>query len=400
MLKKFAIKHESPYLIFFLILVLFSFFSYSQVDLNLTLSSNTTYQVLQQRLIWVGYFHRQLSALIFTLLILLFFILYLFFLKQAAYKLISNIKAWQLVIISAIIFIFAYPAFSHDIFNYMFDARIVTKYKLNPYYFRALDFPDDSWTRFMRWTHRFYPYGPLWLLITLPFSFLGFGKFTLTLFLFKLMFTFFYIGNSFLIKSIADKLKINSIFVLLLFALNPLILIESILSPHSEVLVLFFILLSFLLLLKRHKILSFFVLIVSGNIKFISWILLLPFSYFITKFRLEKNTYKRLTWWYVGFYLLILIPLIIYRQIYPWYLLPLIGLGTLLYESKIVRYLILASSLGATLRYFPYLLYGEQTTSTEQVANFLFFLVLTLSLIVFFTKRLRKLLNYIDYERN
>ncbi len=159
-------------------LLALTIYSYSQIDLNLTLSSNAVYQSFQQTMIWLGYFNRPLSTTIFLVLVFLLFAIYYLLLRLVKQGRLEERQFWILVILTLGISVFAYPAFSHDIFNYMFDARIVTTYGLSPYQYKALDFPADLWIRFMHWTHRYYPYGPTWLLLTLPFSFSGFGKFT------------------------------------------------------------------------------------------------------------------------------------------------------------------------------------------------------------------------------
>src|SRR3989338_1949252 len=174
-----------------LLLYIFSLFllfiySYTQVDLNLILSSSGVYQSIQNNLTWVGYFNRPLSSAIYIFILFCLFVFYFILVKEVKNGRLKGKKFLFILCISSFLTFFSYPAFSHDLFNYMFDARIVTKYHYNPYFYKALDFPDDSWIRFMRWTHRTYTYGPVWLLTTIPFSALGFGKFVVTLLNFKL----------------------------------------------------------------------------------------------------------------------------------------------------------------------------------------------------------------------
>ncbi|MBI5123164.1 hypothetical protein HZA75_04880, partial [Candidatus Roizmanbacteria bacterium] len=264
------------YITYLVTLFTFAIYSYSQIDLNLTLSSNSLYQYFQQQLIYIGYFNRPLSTIIYILLLFLFFIFYFLFLWLVKQKKLTQLNILWLIIGSSVILFFAYPAFSHDIFNYMFDARIVTKYFSNPYFHTALDYPNDLWTRFMHWTHRTYPYGPVWLSITLPFSFAGFGKFVLTLFNYKLMFLLFHIGNIYLIYKILKKVFPKGVNLgLVFYALNPLILIESIVSPHNEVVMLFFLLLAvYTLFFKRNLLIAVVSLLLSAGVKFITIILL------------------------------------------------------------------------------------------------------------------------------
>ncbi len=176
------------------VLALLGIYSYSQIDLNLTLSSQKIFLDFQYWLIQLGYFNRPLSTAIFLILTLLLFVFYIFFLK--------NITKTSLVILIAavaILGIFSYPAFSHDIFNYIFDARIFVVHHANPYTSTALMFPTDTWTRFMNWTHRTYPYGPLFLPLTIVVYLLGMNKFVLTLALFKALMVSGYLGCGYII---------------------------------------------------------------------------------------------------------------------------------------------------------------------------------------------------------
>ncbi|MCL4390465.1 hypothetical protein M1345_03705 [Patescibacteria group bacterium] len=199
-------------IIFFYLLVLavLGVYSYSQIDLNLTLLQTPWFLSFQHLMIQLGYFNRLLSTAIFAGLLLLLFLFYLLLLRQKP-------NLFILVAGVVVLTLFAYPAFSHDFFNYLFDARIVTHYGQNPYFFKALDFPTDTWTRFMQWTHRTYPYGPIWLALTVPLSYLGFGKFILTVFNFKIMFAAAYVGSVVLIK------KLSGVKNALFFAANPLV---------------------------------------------------------------------------------------------------------------------------------------------------------------------------------
>ena len=149
---------------YFFVLFLLSIYSYSQIDLNLTLLQTPWFLSFKSALINLGYYNRPLSTVIFTVLVLLLYII-------KPKKIILAIGG------VCLISLLSYPFLSHDFFNYIFDARIVTLYHQNPYFFKALDFPNDTWIRFMQWTHRTYPYGPVWLVLTIIPSFLGFGKF-------------------------------------------------------------------------------------------------------------------------------------------------------------------------------------------------------------------------------
>ena len=175
-------------LIFFLYcVVLFGviLYSFTQIDLSLTFSRIAFLRNLIKSFQYIGYFNRPLSTVIYLTLVLIMHGFYFFFLFQASKKKLNKQKAWVLIVTTTILLLFSYNAFSYDIFNYIFDARIITHYHQNPYIHKALDFPGDHMLSFMRWTHRTYPYGPIWLVITVPLSFLGLQFFIPTFLLFK-----------------------------------------------------------------------------------------------------------------------------------------------------------------------------------------------------------------------
>ncbi len=345
--------------VFLVILSLLVIYSYSQIDLNLTLSSNSLYQSFQKQLIFLGYFNRPVSAAIYTGIIFTLFIFYFLIIWTVKKAVFSKNQLFWLLGLSCLVLFLAYPAFSHDIFNYLFDARIVTKYQQNPYFAKALDYPQDLWIRFMHWTHRTYPYGPVWLFMTLPFSFLGFGKFVLTLVNFKLLFLLCHLGNLFFINKIVKK--VNPKYTqqaLFFYAFNPLIIIESVVSPHNEVMMLFFLLTAIYYgLIKKNYFSGMITLLISAGVKFVTAVYL-PFFIF-SKQILKRTNVKTVL---LIMYWMMFIPLIleiIFREPYPWYFIILIGLGALVSDIYQVRLLTVSISFAALLRYIPYLYYGS-----------------------------------------
>lgn len=207
---------------YFFLLFILTIYSYALVDLNLTFVSNRWWEFFRESMIELGYYQRDLSWLIYLLIIILLFAAYFYFKKR--YERFDAIKL--AMIISALTFI-SYPFLSHDFFNYMFDAKLITYYHVNPYFYKALDFPSDPWIRFMHWTHRTYPYGPIFLLITLLPSFFSLGKFILSFLFFKLTFIAFYLLAVYYLN------KLNKRYAIL-FALNPLVIIEGLVNSHND----------------------------------------------------------------------------------------------------------------------------------------------------------------------
>src|SRR5579872_1380381 len=171
-------KKKTILIILYVITILGLFlYSYTQVDLSLTLSRISVWQLVEKAFQYIGYFQRPLSTILYMSIICLLFLCSIGFMRLVQQGKLKRKTVWILIIFSAILLTFSYNAFSYDLFNYIFDAKIVTHYFQNPYIHKALDFPHDPMLSFMHWTQRTYPYGPVWLLVTVPISFIGFQFF-------------------------------------------------------------------------------------------------------------------------------------------------------------------------------------------------------------------------------
>ncbi len=313
-------------ILYFLLLLGLGVYSYSQIDLNLTLLRTPWFLGFQHIMIQLGYFNRPLSTALFLIITLLLFAFYILFLK-------NNTKNLLIILIAGIIVlgIFSYPAFSHDIFNYIFDARILVVHHANPYTSTALMFPEDTWTRFMNWTHRTYPYGPLFLPISVAVYLLGAHKFILTLTLFKTLMVAAYAGSVYYIYKISGK---KGAF---LFALNPLIIYEAVVSSHLDILMLFFALAA---VYKK----SYLFWLFSVGIKYVTIFLPPRFS-----FR-----------WLVVLAYVGAIAQVLSRELLPHYFIIPLGFSALLPNNKYLIWLgIVLSFILVVIRYSPFLLYGQ-----------------------------------------
>lgn len=362
-----------------LILVSLLAYSFTQMDLNLTLSKSSVFQSWQRFFIQIGYFQRPLSTIIFLTIISLLFLFYFLILRLVKIGQISQKQTWWFIGASVVILFFSYPAFSHDLFNYMFDARIFTHYQLNPHHFKALDFPQDPWIRFMHWTHREYPYGPSWLILTIPLSYLGFDKFLPTLFNFKVLMTGAYIGTVYLVHKILTKIKPEeSLFGTAFFALNPLILIESLVSAHHDIVMMFFALSSFYLLLLRKKFYSFISIVASIGIKYVTAFL---FPVWLFGFR-PKLAFI--------FSLLGFIYVARQMEIQPWYFIWVLSFIALIPKERLLIFLAFGFSLGLLLRYAPFLYLGHWNDPAPQIKILVTTIPLVLSFFIFLFVKLNE----------
>jgi hypothetical protein len=355
------------------VLIALFLYSFTQVDLSLTLSKSSVYQSLEKFLQNIGFYQRPLSALIFTFLLLLLFIFYLLFLYFSKKNKLELKHFKILIFLTFIILVFSYNAFSYDLFNYIFDAKIVTIYHQNPYFFKASDFTADPMLNFMRWTHRTYPYGPTWLLLTVPLSFLGLGYFLPTFFLFKLLGGFSYLGICFLIYKISEKIfPENKLSNLAFFAFNPLVLIESLVSAHNDLPMIFLLLLSIFLYINRKFISASVFYIFSIGVKF-STLSLIPLTFYLMYF---EKTKKKINWeLFFGLAVLLSVATILFASIrttfQPWYIILPFCLSAFIWQKHYVSVPFILASIFSTVIYFPYVLLTDYAKGYPQIVLYI-----------------------------
>lgn len=364
-------KRLIAYICFLLSTLGYIVYSYSQLDPNLVLSSFSPYWRFQEMMWNVGYHQRDLSTIYFTAIIFFFFIG-----AWMAYTYLQEHEKWSLFFTVIILMFVAHNALSHDIFNYMFNARMVVKYQTDPHVRVALDFPSDDWTRFMHNTHTPAPYGYGWTVLSLIPYVLGFHKFNSTYFAFK----FFMVGGLFLLYRISAYLAEVSHrekdfhYLKWLVLLNPLIIIELVGNLHNDAWMLVFALFAYGVVFSLRPsespmrrvgklLLATVLLLMSISIKFVT-VLLIPVLLCIAVSKLVKNV-PRLISYGVSFWpeisaFLVFLPLFTERsqQFHPWYL--SWGLVFVPFMKKTwVRIAYLAFSISSMLRYIPFLRLGE-----------------------------------------
>jgi len=371
-------------------------YSFTQVDLNLTLSQLSIWQVLQKYFQNIGYFQRPLSTILYVFIVLLLFLFYFFLLRVA--RTVRIRKIWKLVLVTTVILTFSYNAFSYDLFNYIFDAKIVTFYNQNPYLHKALDFSGDPMLSFMHSTHRPYPYGPVWLGLTTPLSFLGFGFFLPTFFLFKALIASSFVGTAYFIGKILRKISPeNEIFGIIFFALNPLVLIEGLVSGHNDMVMVFFAVFGLYLLIRKNYIFSFLFLFLSIGIKFATVLLLPVFIYIaIKQFRNRSIDFRKV---FVVTFILMSVAVFITSfasgvnknpELQPWYFLMLFPFAALVVHKRIIAFLTISISIAMLSSYIPFLFAGEWPMDIVGLKNLLIIasIVIAVLLLIFFSKRL------------
>ena len=352
-------------------LALFALYSYSLLDLNLTLLNFDLWTQFRNVMIQFGYFQRLNSTFVFVALICLVSGFHLYLLKN--YK---KYSALHLSLIIAVILLFAYPFLSHDLFNYMFDAKILTFYHQNPYLHSALDFPSAPEIRFMHWVHRTYPYGPTFLPMTLIPSLLGLGKFSLSLITFKVFFSIFYL------LAVRALNKMSSEWAMF-FATHPLVIIEGLMNNHNDLIAVSLGLIGIQLLWSKRTTLGRLFIVISGGIKYIT----LPLVIAQKKSSLSNIVAFCSVTLLVGY-------LSIFQEVQTWYFMSLFVFIPYFFEliKRMQIFLI-----GILFSYYPFVLYGTwgdlHNLGLKHAVIIIFAMINLLTLIIE-RKKLRSLWSY------
>ena len=390
------------FILFFLILFIYSVFSYSLVDPNLVLLSNFIYWDFQNWM-WGTFFENgKLMSYVYFFIIAALFVIYFHILEKFRLekKVLKNIfknKYISLFLTIILPLLFSYNALSHDVFNYIFNSRLIVEYGVDPHVATALDFPNDLWTRFMHNTHTPAPYGRGWTYLSLIPYLLGFGKLTLSLVSFRiwslLSIFLLYVALQNFSKTLLKR-NLN-LYELALVFLNPLLLIEVISNYHNDLWMMFLAIFGVSFLLKsvvqknthRKKvwfsIVSVVFLLASISIKLASltlvpiWVIVVGVSFLPTrfskklsaKFRVKSQIIKSFLEKFISSFFnkfigyvpdlaafLMLLPLFTTRpqQFLPWNVL-WIFVWVPFMKIKIFKNLIIVFTISSSLRYLPWL---------------------------------------------
>jgi len=396
---------------YLLVVSIFAVFAYGLTVPNLVLHSSALFWQFQT-FMWRTFFNqRVVLTQTYVVLVTCLFAVYGYLIWQTlrqpqilTWKIWRSYLPWLVVLLIPLWF--GYNALSADIFNYIFNARMIVLYHANPYVQVALDFPSDPWTRFMHNVHTTSPYGYGWTAFSTILYVLGLGKFLWTWLLFKASAMF-----SLLALSIAygfdfkdeyyGQISLTSFLVVLL---NPLFLLEYGLRGHNDIWMMVLALISFRLLVKKGKlpdvvslIVSLGLLALSVTLKFATE-LLVPIWILVALVKFWPNLPLRsfiLKWWPVLASVVMFLPLATARSQYfnPWYLswsfvwIPLFPwreTGKWLKEVPLLLTTILISfSVTSLVRYIPWLLtngYGNVVLREEYVITWS---AIPLALIVF-----------------
>lgn len=335
-------------------------YSYTQIDLGLVITRIPRLYAIEKMFQYVGYFNRPLSTEIFILLSFIFLVLFVITWRFTNQKMIHPYTIWSIIGISTLLLTFSYNAFSYDLFNYIFDAKILVHYHQNPYLHKALDYPQDPMLGFMHWIERTYPYGPLWLAITVPLSFIGANIFIVTFFLFKLVISASFLVTVYYLYRIFTNInEATAIENLILFALNPLVIYECLVSSHNDIVMMAFSTAALFFLTQKKYLPSLLLLVFSICVKFAT-AALIPVFLIVLLQRYEKWSFlrERIYQLCFAFMLFPLLFVTLRTTFQPWYLLYILPFVPFV-TNRFVRYSFVFISTASIFLYTPFLATGD-----------------------------------------
>jgi len=213
---------------------------------------------------------------VFIGLFLIFSILYFMILKRSNMIFKSTKQIFILIVIISLFFMIILPFLSSDIYYYIGSAWLDFKYGENPYYtsvekLQESGVNDEILDNTGYWKATTSVYGPLWNYSAKILVSFSFGNVTIALFAFKIASFLIHIINTCIIYKITKSRK-----CVLLYGLNPLVLIEFLSNVHNDIYLILFLLLSLYFLKKKKIFYTIILLALSISIKY-STALIVPF---------------------------------------------------------------------------------------------------------------------------
>ncbi len=366
--------------LYVLTVFIFSVFSYVFIDKNL-IYLNVFYTGLYS-------VYRNYVGTIYLTLLVMLHILYLVLIRLYLKKIIGYKEIIFLITITIILLFFSYPTIlSYDIFNYIATAKVAFLYGENPYVVMPIEFINDPILLFMHAANKTALYGPVWIGLTLFPHILGFGNFLLTLFSFKLVIAGFYILSNILIYKL-----VKNWFSVIIFALHPLVIIETLISGHNDIVMIGLVLIAYLLLKKKRILFAAIFLFLSIGIKFATIFLLPVFIY------VSINTVRnKIVNWSKVYYLSSLAMFIVFlispfrEEMYPWYSIWFFVFICLSIPSKNLLVVTSLFLFGLMLRYIPFLFFGIYSPLVIQLRTAIMFLPLLIYFLILMLNKILKI---------
>jgi alpha-1,6-mannosyltransferase len=266
----------------------------------------------------------------------------LFMLYISAYRLSlrqDTRQMWMIVLGGAFLFallnLFVFPISSTDLYDYVSRGRISGIYGGNPLVKVPDDYPFDTFVQLAAWKKDPSAYGPLWEVISgLIGRFVG-AQLLLNMLGYKMIaFVSYILSVLFIALILRNHMPHRSLAGTLLFAWNPLILLDGIANGHNDMLMVALFLGAFWILSTASKnsdpqqkfgnhynlviygILALLFLTLAILIKFIPILLLPPFLLYLLA--QKKNWRQRLGLLSIYLVAMLLVIFVYYRVFWEW----------------------------------------------------------------------------------
>lgn len=340
---------------FILTSFLLAFFSYAFVDPNLSYMNR----------LYTGFSlqNRPLTTLIFIFIVSFLYLIYFLFVREVHKKNINLTTVKKVIFITAALLFFSYPAMvSYDIFNYTTTAKVLFGFLENPYIVMPIEFSGQEFLNYTHAANKTALYAPFWLVLTgIPYLLLSWN-FILMMFGFKLLVVLFYFLTLYILWR-----ESKDVITVAFFGLNPLVLFETFVGGHNDIVMVFFALLSLILLKEKRLFFSMVSLVLSVLIKFAT-LFLFPVYIYILWQKIRKRALK---WEKVYILSAILMSIIFFlspirEEIYPWYFIWVLIFVTLTKNTKLY-FLSGIFSFCLLLRYVPYMYLGNHFGLTPYI---------------------------------
>ncbi|GAC1505237.1 MAG: hypothetical protein NVS2B12_18690 [Ktedonobacteraceae bacterium] len=172
--------------------------------------------------------------------------------QQTQYGTNKNLQRliWLGALVGGTIWLFTPGILTSDIYSYVSYGRLVSLYAANPYFVPPAAFPHDAMYTWVYWKDTVSIYGPIWTAVSALLSFVSGTTQMGVIFTFRVFAFAAHLLNIILVAATLRSMQRSYRTVTvgtLLYAWNPLVLLESSMGAHNDVFMLTFLLLGLLL---------------------------------------------------------------------------------------------------------------------------------------------------------
>ena len=163
---------------------------------------------------------------------------------------------WIGAILASVLYVLTPSELSHDALVYAGYGRVIVTYHANPYYTPLSAFPSDPLFQLDDWRDAVAAYGPLWLIVCALSTLVAGSSILHYIFFYRILGLLAHLLNIWLVTAILRKTQRPPHIVVvgtLLYAWNPLVLLESGLGGHNDIVMVTCILFGVLLSVRAEQ---------------------------------------------------------------------------------------------------------------------------------------------------